>query len=138
MGVRKAKGADILDCVRLAMVEELLSPGEHYLDEAYFKSFLDSEFFFVAEDDSKVVGFLIGEEETEDSAFLNAMAVDKEFRGKGVGGQLLQHFKDAVSKMGLKKICLFAPDWNVQTLKFYEKNGFVTTEKKYRYFVASL
>ena len=93
--------------------------------------------FLVSEEGDEVIGYILGEKEKAGLSSLNLMAVDKKYRGKGIGKLLLNKFCENSKKIGLKEIYLFAPKWNKKTLNFYEKNGFFKM-KNYVYFIKDL
>lgn len=66
---------------------------------------------------------------TQDSAQVLSIAVDSKYRGKGVGGQLLQAGLKYVSALGAKTVKLEARPDNVPAVKLYKKFGFKTIGK---------
>ena len=53
-----------------------------------------------------------------------------EYYGKGFGKPLLENSISALSEMGYDKIYLWTLEENARARKFYEKNGFILSDKK--------
>ncbi len=136
MKIRKARKEDLKYCAELSRINELQLDTRKYPDKRYFGEFLGS-LFLVAEEKREIIGYVLGEKEKAGLSSLNLMAVDKKHRGKGIGKLLLDKFCENSKNMGLKGVYLFAPKWNKETLKFYEKHGF-TKMKYYVYFTKDL
>lgn len=104
-------------------------PLEEFLDA------LDKGMFAVAEADGKVVGVLsymyrhveVSGRVTKDTIFIDAMAVDENYRGKGIGHQLFDFVKALVKEKDLDGIELQVNARNTLAKKMYESYGF--TEK---------
>lgn len=90
----------------------------------YWKYFADT--CFVAEEDSNIVGVLIGfrSQVNEKQSYLWTLAVAKEFQGKGIGTQLMEEFEKAVKKKGCEEIQLQTYLDNEKALAFYHRRGF--------------
>lgn len=84
----------------------------------------------IAKDDDQVVGYLIGSIKEEDwrkvkeIAELENMLVDKKYRGKGIGSQLIQEFIKWAKKMGMKRAKVLASFDNKDAIGVYKKNSF--------------
>ena len=93
-----------------------------------FKDFSEKEGvrIFVAEDKSKILGFLaLTEGDIEVPAQFHLVAVAKESRGKGIGKELIKKSMEHVEAIGRRKIKLFARPWNVAMQKVCIDLGFV-------------
>ena len=93
------------------------------------------EFFFVAEADKKVVGFVCGGEsnpppETLDKwksrkvGSIETMAVDEGSRRQGIATSLLRELFDAFRQNGVDLVTLSVPAAEKAARKLYEKMGF--------------
>lgn len=84
--------------------------------------------YYMAEENGKMIGFIcFGFDScTLTSYLLYWMAVHNDYRGKGVGGQLLNRFEEYVIAKGGKKIVLETAGRELYkpTRDFYEKNGY--------------
>lgn len=52
------------------------------------------------------------------------MSVAAEYRGKGVGAELMEGVKDWARAFGVEKLCLNVVPQNTRAIRFYEKAGF--------------
>lgn len=84
--------------------------------------------YYMAEDNGKMIGFIcFGFDScTLSTHLLYWMGVHNDYRGKGVGGELLKRFEEYVVKKGAKKIVLETAgrDLYKPTRDFYEKYGY--------------
>lgn len=104
-------------------------PQEELLDA------LDKGVFVVAEADGEVVGVLsymyrhveANGRMTKDTIFIDVMAVDENYRGKGIGHRLFDFVKELVKEKDLDGIELQVNARNTLAKKMYESYGF--TEK---------
>ncbi len=100
--------------------------------EEYFKSRIESEdaLVIIAELEGKAVGYLVGSiVPSEDYRNISQMAeaenmfVDEAFRGKKIGGTLIENFEDWCQKKGVQKIRYVVSAENNKALAFYKAHG---------------
>lgn len=107
--------------------------GYTEVGEKDYNYFLNKQFIYVAEENEKIVGFITGEILSKKEWYtvqlgtINNLFVLKEYRGKGLGKQLMETMMEAFREKGINNFELYAFNNNTNTLKFYEKLGF----KKY-------
>jgi [ribosomal protein S18]-alanine N-acetyltransferase len=106
---------------------------DHYRHEAGGRDAV----FLVAEDGSKIIGFISGRVvpstiEGADGEIYN-IAVSQEIRGKGTGRYLLANAIDQFNSAGCRSIWLEVRESNLAAIQFYENNGFsrVTTRRNF-------
>lgn len=118
------------------------------IDEKYYK-FLDSEFekhsrengivcnyrpfTFIAEDDDKLIGIIMGSSYYDEVAIDNVI-VSKEYRHQNIGSQLVNTVIEAFRGKGFSNVSLTTHEF--QALDFYKKLGFeleFTRENKGNY-----
>lgn len=80
--------------------------------------------FFLAEIEDQVVGFYKLEDLSKAEIYLDALFIEPDFIGKGVGQSLLEHAKETAKKHGGKTIKIVS-DPNAES--FYKKMGAITT-----------
>ncbi len=66
-------------------------------------------------------------------AHLEEVIIENNYRGKGVGSMLMLHIKDYCQMNNIKSIKLMCGKQLVNSQEFYEKNGFIFTDKGYRF-----
>jgi [ribosomal protein S18]-alanine N-acetyltransferase len=82
-----------------------------------------NSFLLVTRDSEKLAGFALFSEGFLKGCYLKILAVDSDYRGKGIGGQLLREFE----KISFKKspnAYLCVSDFNKSAVGFYQKHGY--------------
>jgi ribosomal protein S18 acetylase RimI-like enzyme len=64
------------------------------------------------------------------SWYLNVLASDAAFRGKGLGSALLAHAQDIARARGFAQISLIAADTHVEALRLYAAKGFAEVARR--------
>jgi len=134
LNIRRARLAD-LDAIYNI---ETISFGY----EAFTKNFLlelmfrSPEFFIVAEKDNKVVGYLsaVAEGHFNRLCHILSIAVLPEYRGQGIGSELLKYLIDLVKMKKISSIILEVKKNNNIAINVYKKFGFKIIGYKYRYY----
>ncbi len=80
--------------------------------------------FLVAQENNRVVGYIIFWIKYEDEGHLISIAVDKNYRRKDVGSKLVETSLEAFKKFDVKVIKLEVRVGNKGARKFYSKMGF--------------
>jgi len=89
--------------------------------------------YFVAKAQGKIIGYF-GMWFILDEAHITNIAVQKSFRGKGVGTRLVACILEESSKKGVKNLTLEVREGNVAARKLYEKMGFVEEGRRPGYY----
>ncbi|MDY0129844.1 MAG: ribosomal protein S18-alanine N-acetyltransferase [Methanosarcina vacuolata] len=89
--------------------------------------------FLVAEQDGKVVGYVVGYRSGENEGHIFSVGVKEEYRGRGIGTSLIHAICDIFVANGLRYARLEVRNSNEGAQKLYKSIGFVScwTEKKY-------
>jgi ribosomal-protein-alanine N-acetyltransferase len=85
------------------------------------------------ETDSVIAGYAVFWTLGDESQLLN-IAVDLEYRGRGVAQWLMQVMKREALKMGLKRIFLEVRKSNAAAISLYQKQGFVITQTRKNFY----
>jgi ribosomal-protein-alanine N-acetyltransferase len=80
--------------------------------------------FLVAQQDNIVVGYIIFWIRYEDEGHIISIAVDKNYRRKGVGAELVKYAVDIFKKCNVREIKLEVRVGNAGARKFYTKLDF--------------
>jgi ribosomal-protein-alanine N-acetyltransferase len=80
--------------------------------------------FLVAQENNRVVGYIIFWIKYEDEGHIISIAVDKNQRRQNVGSKLVETSLEAFKKFGVKVIKLEVRVGNKSARKFYNKMGF--------------
>jgi ribosomal protein S18 acetylase RimI-like enzyme len=104
-----------------------------YYEMKFEKLFRSKDYLpvsLVAEEDGKVVGFVMGEIYMgeygifQEEATLDTIGVDPDYQHKGIGEQLINEFMDHLRKVGVQKINTLVA-WNDSKLiHFFSANQF--------------
>ena len=87
----------------------------------------DPELFFVLEEDSRIIGVVMGSYDGR-RGWINHLAVDPEYQGRNIGKKIIEELERRFKKMGCEKINLLIELSNEKVQGFYEKQGFKTDE----------
>ena len=85
----------------------------------------DPELFFVLEEDSRIIGVVMGSYDGR-RGWINHLAVDPEYQGRNIGKKIIEELERRFKKMGCEKINLLIELSNEKVQGFYEKQGFKT------------
>ena len=91
-------------------------------DEIQKKIQRDPDLFLVAENDHGIIGSVIGGFDGR-RGFIYHLAVQKEFRGLGVGALLLDEVEKRLQSKGCLKCILHVLEDNVGAMDFYKRQG---------------
>ena len=142
--VRKATQNDYEDVLRImSQVQDMhvewrpdvYKPNKLLFSKEDFKAALSGDTFYVAEGEGIIVGVMGLEYRhietpahvTRDLVFIDSMAVDEPYRGKGVGHAFFSLVKEIATKKNADGIELQVNARNKQAYEMYTKYGF--TEK---------
>ncbi len=59
-----------------------------------------------------------------DEFYIDSIAVDEKFRGRGIAKELIKFIFEIASQRGIKKVSLIVDEEKIKTKEFYEKFGF--------------
>ena len=96
----------------------------------YFKNAIENDITLVAAVENKIVGYLIGSLNTQNTyniysqAELENMCVLEQFRKLGIGTKLFNRFKEICKENNIKGLKVVASYKNKNAINFYLKNGF--------------
>jgi putative acetyltransferase len=80
--------------------------------------------FLVAKDNSNIIGTVAVLPYAHHTGMLKKMYIDKLYRGKGIGKQLMDEVLQRCSQLGIKKLYLETLDEMTAAKALYEKYGF--------------
>ena len=122
--IRSARREDLLSCEKIGKVKEFKVSTGDYFKVNYIKYYLSKDFFLVAEENKKIIGFIIAEKIRAKGATIWYIAVSQEKRGRGVGQRLIQEFEKRSKRKGIEWIILYCPADNELSKNFYKKSGY--------------
>lgn len=97
---------------------------QYWSENAILESFVSGTKFFVAEKNSKVIGY-IGINAVCDEGYITNVAVFPKYRNMGVATLLIDRCVRLARELSLKFVSLEVRPSNVNALSLYEKLGFV-------------
>jgi len=98
-------------------------PHNHPASVIRKKLALQRELFFVADDEGQVVGTIMGGYDGH-RGWIYSLAVEPQFRKRGIGRDLVQHLERALADLGCLKINLQILAGNSDVAGFYERLGY--------------
>ncbi|MFW6196073.1 MAG: GNAT family N-acetyltransferase [Thermoplasmatota archaeon] len=88
------------------------------------------EYWIGAYDDENLVGIIVGTDDGR-KGWINRLAVDEKYRGKGIGTKLVKLLEQEFEDNGFKIwAALIEPD-NPEAMEFFEEKGFEDLDIKY-------
>ncbi len=102
---------------------ELVVPWNVPADDIARKLAFQPEFFFVADQERRVVGSVMAGYEGH-RGWINYLAVDPSLRRSGLGRELMDHAEARLSEVGCPKINLQVRGPNRDVIAFYESLGY--------------
>ena len=102
------------------------------IPKEFFKPIVDNKTMYVAEEDNKVKGFIMYTEKEYNidnqvkrtTYAIDAIAVDKQYRGQGIGTKLIDKIKEIAKDNNVDAIELQVNAKNIAAKAMYEKYGF--------------
>lgn len=128
--IRKANINDLKEIYRIEK-ESFPDPYPYGLLKAFL---FHPGVYLVAIVEEKIVGYCIGIIRNEDIGHIISIAVDKNYRRRGIGTILLRNTINELMKLGARKIRIEVRESNIAAIKLYEKIGFREKEKIYGYY----
>jgi predicted N-acetyltransferase YhbS len=124
--------ADDFDAVVGIDEKALNASRPQYYEMKFEKLFTSSDYLptsLVAEEDGKVVGFVmgelfIGEYGISQQATLDTIGVDLSCRHRGIGEQLINEFMDHLKRLGVQKISTLVDSKDLKLTHFFSTNRF--------------
>ncbi|WP_395044763.1 GNAT family N-acetyltransferase [Flavobacterium sp.] len=99
-----------------------------WIDNSISKIIADDVFVYV--ENNKLLGF-ISYKINDNNATVGLFAVDNNQQGKGIGGKLLSHLENVLTEKNIKKLIISTQLSNIQSCKFYTKQGYQIEKKIY-------
>lgn len=79
--------------------------------------------FFIAEIDSRIIGSIHATHDGR-KGWLNRVAVDLDYRRKGIASQLVKHAEQHLHNIGLEIITCLIEKWNHDSIQFFQELGY--------------
>lgn len=121
----------------LDRIAEIVSTslGEYYPKSLYLEKSHDwEEGFLVGIENGKVVAMLLGILQGKFETRILMFAVDKIYRNRGIGRDMMERFVTLSAGKGAKRITLEVRRSNLEAIRFYERFGFQNTGVLFMYY----
>lgn len=121
----------------LDRIAEIVSSslGEYYPKSLYLEKSHDwEEGFLVGVEGGRVVALLLGIVQGRFETRILMFAVERSYRKKGIGRELMERFIDLSVMKRVKRISLEVRRSNLEAIRFYEKFGFRNTGVLFMYY----
>jgi len=125
--IRKFQSADLEQVLRISR-ESFSQPWPRSEFEKYFENSL------VAEENKKIAGFMIGVV-SENQGVVKLIAVNKEYRGQGIGKSLMEFIFNHFQQKGVKEIQAHTRIQNESGITFLKSFGFEIIETVKNYYL---
>lgn len=106
---------------------------EKFFENYFYKSLEDFDFFLLACDDDKIIGYIFAEikeinsphaYEIKNVGFIDSVFVKEEFRGEGIGNGLINKSLEWMKSKEISVCTLNVRHKNIKALGLYEEIGF--------------
>lgn len=122
--IRPAKIEDCKSCHELSKVPELRTPHKDEPPLYWFQNIVkEKQILLVAEENKKIIGFIMGERIVCDWTALHLLAVNPYYRSKGIGRKLIEAYEKECRKRKLHGILTYVHS-NIQTINFFKRNKY--------------
>lgn len=122
MRISKATNKDLDSCAKISHIREF-SFAYNATDgqvKKYLNEFLKNGIFLIAKENSKLLGFAVAEFTLGKFIWIDAIIVGKKYRRMGIGKKLFKIIESEARKKGYRDIYLVVPEFNKNSIKFYE------------------
>ena len=124
MIIRDALKKDLPECERIIQIPELKFCNNGYPNNYFLHNYLEKDYFLVAEENNKIIGFILGEKLKSDYIIIWYLAVDKNHRGNGIGSRLLDEYEKRAKANGFKWAMLQSHLDSKKNMEFYQKKEY--------------
>lgn len=131
--IRKAANRDVVAVRKIAKVPGLTNPSGEVPRATWFKAQIRAGIFLVAENNKKVVGFVLGEKLLGTAVMIWMIGVTKAFRGAGIGKALMLAFEKECAKLHRDVFVAYAYAKNPIIVKMLRKYGFSQGQLYYEF-----
>lgn len=125
MLIRKCEKEDI---EKILEIEQ--KSFEYPYSREIFEDYISNEFFLLAEEDSKIIGYILAERREEDGVIVS-IAVSPDNRLQGIGTSLMGAIQ---KKMNVRRFFLIVRESNRGAQIFYDNLGFSKITKIDNYY----
>ncbi len=125
MLIRKCEGKDIDQILKIER-----KSFEYPYSQEIFKDYISNDFFLLAEEDSKVIGYILAEKREVDGVIVS-IAVSPDYRLQGIGTSLMEK---VLKEMNVRRFFLIVRESNQGAQIFYDNLGFSKITKLEDYY----
>lgn len=101
----------------------------------YVNKIFEKGIIIISEFNNEIVGVLTGyiNDKKNKLAYISVLGIKKEYQRRNIGKKLLHIFEQEAKKQKMTNILLYTHKENVGAIKFYEREGYIMSEKKANY-----
>jgi len=116
---------EVLDLWKKAGLNNIRKLGRDSRESIQRQLSLENCIFLVAEMNKKMIGVVIGSHDGR-KGWINRLAVDPEFRNRGVAQSLILKVEEELKKMGIRVFSALIFESNIPSLNLFSKMGYRT------------
>ena len=123
--IRKAESSDLHDIVNIwrRNIKTINTPSDIARLYHYFGKYFIVAVIHRGEQEQNTIGFVAGAVR-DGHGHVSGIAVEREYRRKGVGGSLLRRLYEEFYNDGFERVTLEVRKSNKEAIRFYEGQGF--------------
>lgn len=136
MKIDRIHDDDLKKLVRLE--ERSFTVGPYSIDMLRYALSESGDMAFKIEDGDRIIAYIMACRVSDNSLDIESVAVDPEYRGRGLAKALFKHIEDIAKQRGYERIELEVREHNLEAIGLYEKLGFKKTEFLKNYYMEKL
>lgn len=122
------------DIPAIDVIERVLFPHDSWSVEQWWRELATMHnHYWVAETDNRIVGYA-GLSVQAPDADVQTIAIDSQFQGHGLGGQLLEVMLNRARELGVRSVFLEVRNDNSAAIALYAKYGFEKISERRNYY----
>jgi ribosomal protein S18 acetylase RimI-like enzyme len=123
MLIRKIDYMDLEECSDLLREEQLRCFDGEYPSMRYLEDLLEDSMSFLIQNGCDIIGCVFSERLKHNGALLNFIAIHRDWRGKGLGSELLNRLQTEYEKKDIEWFILYSSVDIQENLSFYKKHN---------------
>ncbi|MHB1439223.1 MAG: GNAT family N-acetyltransferase [Cuniculiplasma sp.] len=136
MLIKRLQAEDLEDLVKLEV--RAFEVGPYSLEMLEYALQEAGDMAFKIEESKRIAAYIIASPISDESIDIESVAVDPDFRGKGLAKSLMNYVENMAKEMGFKRMQLEVREFNMEAIGLYKKLGYELKELLKNYYSEKL